>query len=185
MPTHLALLRGINVGKAARLPMAQLREIAEALGWRDVGTYVQSGNLVFTGTGEPAGLASLLQTAIAEQTKVQPAVVVLAAADWVRVIADLPFPEPEDPRLLHAYVQQDDVTPSQSEAMAALRDTSRESGSDDDLRVVGRVAYLATPGGYGRSALAEKLARDRASGTAQMTARNWRSVLALQELLRS
>ena len=47
MPTHVALLRGINVGGHRKLPMAELRELCLALGWKDVRTYIQSGNVVF------------------------------------------------------------------------------------------------------------------------------------------
>src|SRR5579859_7979792 len=48
MPTHVALLRGINVGGGGKIAMADLRELVSSLGHADVATYIQSGNLVFT-----------------------------------------------------------------------------------------------------------------------------------------
>ena len=48
MATHVALLRGINVGGRNKVAMADLREIMASLGHTDVATYIQSGNVVFS-----------------------------------------------------------------------------------------------------------------------------------------
>ena len=58
MTKFVALLRGINVGGANRIPMAELRGHCAGLGWRDVESYIQSGNLVFTAAGKPAAAGS-------------------------------------------------------------------------------------------------------------------------------
>jgi uncharacterized protein (DUF1697 family) len=58
LPTYLALLRGINLGRHRRVAMADLRELLTSLGYRSVRTHLQSGNAIFTrGTGNPARLA--------------------------------------------------------------------------------------------------------------------------------
>ena len=61
MPTHVALLRGINVGGRNRVAMAALREVVEGLGHTEVATYIQSGNVVFTSeAADPGTLAGAL-----------------------------------------------------------------------------------------------------------------------------
>lgn len=185
MPSHLALLRGINVGGRHKLPMASLRDLATGLGHTDVATYIQSGNLVMTPArgASPTVLGAELQAAIDEEFGFAPLVVVLTADEWRQVVEANPYPDPQEPRHLHAYVQQEDFTAEQVTALARLRDESREAGGADDLTVLGRVCYLHTPDGLGHSALAEKMARVRAAGLDRATARNWATVLTLQQTL--
>ncbi len=54
MPTHVALLRGINVGGGGKVPMAELRELVASLGHAEVATYIQSGNIIFSPSPSPA-----------------------------------------------------------------------------------------------------------------------------------
>jgi uncharacterized protein (DUF1697 family) len=99
MPTHIALLRGINVGGRNRVAMADLREVVLGLGYTDVATYIQSGNVVFTSEeADTAMIAAALEGAIAEHLGVRPKVVVLTHAELARVVADNPFPEEPNPR---------------------------------------------------------------------------------------
>jgi len=68
MPTHVALLRGINVGGRNRVAMADLHEVVPGLGHTEVATYIQSGNVVFTSEeADTATIAAALERAIAEQ----------------------------------------------------------------------------------------------------------------------
>ena len=72
----VALLRGVNVGGKAKLAMADLREIATGLGYDDIATYIQSGNLVLSTSKSASAVAKELAGAIASATSVQPAVMV-------------------------------------------------------------------------------------------------------------
>ncbi len=83
----VALLRGINVGKQPRIAMAPLRELFESLGATDVQTYLQSGNVVFSGSLEPAAI----EVAVAGRFGVSPRVVVLTAAEFRAVAAEIPI----------------------------------------------------------------------------------------------
>jgi len=85
MTVYVALLRGVNVGGAKRLPMAELRSAVESLGHGSVATLLQSGNVVFTSDAEPDSAA--LEEAIASATGVRAAVVLLTAAQ-LRTVAD-------------------------------------------------------------------------------------------------
>jgi len=75
MPTHVALLRGINVGGRNRVAMADLREVVLGLGHTEVATYIQSGNVVFTSEeADTARIAAALERAIAKYLGVRPTV---------------------------------------------------------------------------------------------------------------
>jgi uncharacterized protein (DUF1697 family) len=91
MPTHVALLRGINVGGRNKVAMAALREVVQGLGHTEVATYIQSGNVVFTSEqGDTARLADALEAAIGERLGVRPKVVVLTRGELAQVVADNP-----------------------------------------------------------------------------------------------
>ena len=179
MPTHVALLRGINVGGRNRVAMAALREVVESLGHTDVATYIQSGNVVFTSaeTG-PATLAATLEEAIGGQLGVRPKVVVLSCRALARVVADNPFPQQDNPRLVHVVFWNGPLGPEEVAAVDAARRRSRELGSRDEAQVEGSTLYLHTPDGFGRSELAAQLTRMGGGRTAG-TARNWATVRKL------
>ncbi len=184
----VALLRGINVGKSTRIGMAPLRSLVEAQGHQDVATYLQSGNVVLTpGQRVPAStLAEQLSTAVHREFGVTSRVVVLTATQWQQVVDGNPYPDAADPRHVHAAVQQDPVGAAQRQALEDLLEGLQSDGCPDQLTVRGRVTYLHTPDGLGRSRLAERLARQaKATGQDSATARNWRTVLAIQDLLQS
>lgn len=187
MPTHVALLRAVNVGKSVRLPMAELRELAEARGHGDVATHLQSGNLVFTPAEDlgPEALAADLATALEAHLGAPVPVIVLTAPQWRALMEANPYAAQadSDPTTVHATIRAEDVTPEQREAALRLLADSEASGSEDHLSVVGRTIYLSTPAGLGRSRLAERLSRSRATGQDQATARNWRTVEAVAGLL--
>src|SRR5947209_5445861 len=107
MRNHVALLRGVNVGGKNRVPMADLRELTEALGHTAVATYVNSGNVVFatprTGTG---ALAAEFEAALEARLGLRIPVVVLTRAELAAVAAGNPFGEPDDPKQLHAVLCQ-------------------------------------------------------------------------------
>lgn len=186
MPTHVALLRGINLGARNRVAMDDLRRVTTSLGHTDVATYIQSGNVVFTTPErDSAVLASAFEAAIAKSLDVQPSVVVLARSELARVVADNPFPDEPDPRRLHAVLRGDDLDSAMLADIAAAERRATEKGSPDEARVVGRTLFLRTPDGMGRSELAAQLARvDRGRATAPTgTARNWATVAKLLTLL--
>jgi uncharacterized protein (DUF1697 family) len=184
VPRYLALLRGINVGGRNKVAMADLRLIATDLGYTDVGTYIQSGNLVFSSDDDDAaGHARGLERAIAERVHVRPAVVVISAAELARTIADNPFPDEKNDRCLHAVFR--DTEPSAAELARIAETVGRvqAKGSADDAVVVGRTLFLHTPDGFGRSELAARLISGSSSAALVGTARNWATVTRLMAML--
>ena len=179
MPTHVALLRGINLAGRNRVAMAALREVVEGFGHTDVATWVQSGNVVFTSAEADHGtLAAALEQAIGDQLGVRARVVVLSCRELAQVVADHPFPEQDNPKLVHAVFWNGPLGPEELDAVAAARQRSRELGSRDEAQVVGTTLYLHTPDGFGRSELAAQLTK-LAGGRTAGTARNWATVRKL------
>jgi uncharacterized protein (DUF1697 family) len=182
MPRYLALLRGVNVGGHNKLAMADLRDLAAALGLADATTYIQSGNLLFScAEADTAELADMLEREIASRLGVRSAVVVLSRGELKQVIADNPVPHETNPKCLHAVFLRDDVGPDGIAAVAAAVQQARDSGSRDDATIIGRTLFLHTPDGFGRSELAAQLTRS--SLQAAGTARNWATVTKLMAML--
>jgi uncharacterized protein (DUF1697 family) len=174
MPTHIALLRGINVGGHNKLAMADLRTVVTDLGHTDVATYIQSGNVVFTSREADTGrMAAALEQAIAEHLHVRCAVVVLSREELAQAVADNPYPDETNPKCLHAVFRSTAVSSDELAPLAAAQQRARAKGSRDEVTAIGRVLYLRTPDGIGRSELAAQLAR---AANLTGTARNWTTV---------
>jgi len=93
--THVALLRGVNVMGRNKMSMVELREVVASLGYGNVTTYIQSGNVVFAAADADAdsgGLADKIEVAIAGRLAVRPAVVVIGRAELTQCVRDNPFP---------------------------------------------------------------------------------------------
>lgn len=173
MMVCVALLRGINVGRARRIAMAELRELFEDFGYHDVRTLLNSGNVFFRAAGRsPGKLASSIEAAIAERFGFRARVLVLAAEDLASVVADNPLPTAgKDPsRFLVAFVDS-------SATLDSARALLGESWHPEAVAIGPLAAYLWCANGI----IASRLLRafTRATGDAATT-RNWTTVLKLQ-----
>jgi uncharacterized protein (DUF1697 family) len=178
MTTWIALLRGVNVGGRNVLPMKRLRELLGDLGFTDVATYIQSGNCVLRSEAADATrIESRISDGIAAEFGFRPSVFVLTLDELDAAIAGNPFAgRAADPRLVHVFFLAEAVDALDEPAMRTLAER------DDDFALAGRVLYLFTPGGFGRSKLAERLERFL---PVDMTARNLRTAVKIAELARS
>jgi len=190
MATHVALLRGINVGGNNKVPMAELREVVASLGHTGVSTYIQSGNVLFTARAgaaadasaeDASALAAGLEQAIERAFGLRLRVVVLSRAELAQVIGDNPYQAEPNPKYVHAMFFPAEPGPEVRESVAAAERQAAEKGGRDEATVVGRTLFLHTPDGYGRSELAARLARARGP-VATGTARNWATVTKLLAL---
>lgn len=174
MKTHIALLRGINVGGNNLVKMAELRAFMESLGLGEVETLLQSGNVVFCSHDKTEKeLEDLLEAGAKDYLGVSPAFMVRSAAHWSRIIAQNPFPnEAEtDPGRLILFAMKDAPATETVEAIqAAVKGRERMVG-------IGRELYVVYPDGQGNSKIGSTPGWNKlvASGTG----RNWNTVLKL------
>jgi uncharacterized protein (DUF1697 family) len=173
MGMHVALLRGINVGGGRKVPMAELRAVAQGLGLTRVRTLIASGNLVFESDAPPAALEATLEAAVERHFGFPVDIMVRTAAQWSAAVAANPFPAEAEaaPKFLLLYIGK------QSTAEAAVAHLTPRAVPEE--RVAGHrdALWIYFANGGGRS----KLASGPKPGL--WTGRNWRTVLALQELL--
>ena len=173
MTVMTALLRGVNVGGKTTLPMAELRRVAEELGYEDVATYIQSGNLVFRTADSATAVEKGLAKAIAELGGVRPAVMVRTLAQLRKVVDGNPFiRRGEDTKLCHAVF-------AAKAAKGSLTGLDLDAYAPEEVIAAGKELYLFLPGGVGRSKLAGDLAKRK---DAVGTMRNWRTVTKLLEM---
>jgi uncharacterized protein (DUF1697 family) len=185
VPTHVALLRGINLGDHNKVAMADLREVVAGLGHSDVATYIQSGNVVFsTAQTDTAGLASALEQAIAASLGVPARVVVLSREELTQVTRDNPYAGEPSPKAVHAVFLSGEPGPDVAERVAAAQERAARRGSRDSAQLIGRTIFLHTPDGFGRSDLAAALVKlgQNKNDTVTGTARNWATVTKLLAL---
>lgn len=168
-----ALLRGINLGPNKRIAMPALREIVESQGHRDVETYLQSGNVVFTPAKSASNLAGSLEKAIADATGHDVPVVVRTGEELARIVELNPYRVDDPTRLVVAFLG-DEIEVAQ----LGLGDLVEYL--PDELTQLGRELYVSVPNGQGRSKLMEVLTKRRQPTT--ITVRNWRTVAALADM---
>jgi uncharacterized protein (DUF1697 family) len=176
MPRFVALLRGVNVGKANRLAMADLRALLESLGHHGVRTLLNSGNAVFdAAASSPASLARQVRGALAGELGIDVLVIVKSAGAMSAAIAGNTLAEAaSDPsRLLVAFTHD-------SRSLAALAALGKWAGDSDKLVVGRHAAYVWCANGL----LESKIAVAMLGGLGQSaTTRNWATVTKLHAML--
>lgn len=173
MSNFVALLRGINVGGKHILPMAELRAVCEGLGWTEVVTYIQSGNVVFDAGGSEASLAETLAATLEARYGFRVPVIVRSGSSLQATLSANPFgAEGAD----QGFVALLSSAPS-AERVDKL-DPNRSP--PDRFAVVGRDVFLSLPNGAARTKLTVDWLERQLSGVA--TIRNLRTLAALAEL---
>jgi len=180
MTTVVALLRSINVGGRNRLPMADLRDLVASLGFGDVQTYLQSGNVVFTATDPAAGVGAALEDGIRARMGLEVPVIVRTAPQLARLVAANPYAGiGADPKTVHVTFLARAPDAAHRAELARLAAESGPAGAfgDDRFTPAGPDVYLYCPGGYGETKLTNTFMERRAGRVA--TTRNWRTVVTL------
>ncbi len=172
---HIALFRGINVGRAKRVAMADLRTLVEALGYGDVRTLLNSGNVVFRASAATArNAAARIEETLAAKLGVSARVTMLTAAELAGIVVENPMLEvADDPSRLLVAVLSDPTD------RAKLEPLLEQAWAPDALALGRRVAYVWCAGGILESRLAQAVGR--ALGSAA-TSRNWATILKLHAL---
>jgi len=177
--THVALLRGINLAGKNRLPMKDLTEMFAHAGCGGVAAYIQSGNVIFTAAPVLASRIDALITAQIKKRFGHEVPVVLRTADELRkVIANNPFLRAgAAEKELHVMFLADAPDASR------IRSLDPDRSPPDTYQVRGREIYLRLPNGMGRSKLSNQYFDSKLATVS--TARNWRTVTTLLELMKA
>ncbi len=171
----IVMLRAVNVTGYNKVKMPALKALVEGLGHSDVATYLQSGNVVLTGTGSAASIEKELERALDADLGVRVTVLVRTAAELAKVAGANPFlGKGADPKALHVTFL------ASAPAAAKVKAVPDDAGGSDEFHVAGREVYLRCPAGYGRSKLNNAFWEKRLALAA--TTRNWNSVVHLLEL---
>jgi uncharacterized protein (DUF1697 family) len=174
---YVVLLRGVNVGGHNKVPMTRLRELAVELGYTDVATYVQSGNLIVTAeTTQAVEVETAVAEALRRDLAVDVAVMVRSRAELAAVIEANPLGDvADDPaRLLVNFL-------AAQPAAEKLEVLDRNEFAPERFEIGDRCIYQWFPAGVGRSKMAAA-PWDRRLGVPG-TGRNWRTVTTLLEML--
>lgn len=172
---YIALLRGINVGRAKRIAMGDLCRLIAELGYDDVRSLLNSGNVVFGGTNvEPAAAAAAIEEALVLKLGVAARVTVLSRAEFATVVAENPLlPVALEPARLLVFIF---THPGDGAQLAAL--AARE-WEPEALALGSRAAYVWCPDGVLDSRAASALGKLLGDGT---TSRNWNTIRKLDAL---
>jgi uncharacterized protein (DUF1697 family) len=157
--------------------MAELRVLCADLGWSDVQSYIQSGNLVFKSVASPARLEAELEQAVERHFGLSISILVRAATDWPGYIRGNPYPDAsqsEPNRVMLALSK----APPKRDVVEKLRERAADC---ERIVQVDDALWLYYGGGAGKSKLTPTLL-DRVVGS-PVTARNWRTVLKLNEMV--
>jgi uncharacterized protein (DUF1697 family) len=163
MAAFIALLRAVNVGGTGSLAMTGLKSLCEGLGFTDVRTYIQSGNVVFGSARTEAHVKMALEAALLTRMGKHTGVLVRSASEMMTILNRNPFPSAQGNRVSVLFFDQ---APKKA-ALAAITIPGRE-----EIRPAGREVYVLYPEGIGQSKL--KLASLGAT-----TARNMNTVTKL------
>jgi uncharacterized protein (DUF1697 family) len=178
MPSYVAMLRGINVSGSKPVKMDALRASFEALGFENVRTYVQSGNVVFEAKERAAApLGPKIVARIKRDFGFEVPLLVLGAAELARVVDENPFLKQRGVDLTNLHVTFLAGAP----AAAGLKKMEGVSSGRDAFRCLGTTIYLVCPDGYGNTKLSNN-AFERALA-ASATTRNWKTVTTLAALV--
>lgn len=174
MNTFISMLRGINVSGKNRIMMAALKEVYLGLGFLNVVTYVQSGNVVFdSADDDTAALARTIEMAIKQTFGFDVPVIIRDKNRFQQLLDGNPFTHArdEDPTKLHITFLSDVPTLG----IPAIPD-----GCLDEFVLDDKELYLFCPGGYGETKLSNSFFERKLKVTA--TTRNWKTVNALYEI---
>ncbi len=178
--TYVSLLRGINVSGQKSIKMADLKKLYESMGFKNVVTYLQSGNVIFSFQKIlKSKLAEKIEQSIQKKYGFDVTVLVLEAGEIGRVRKQNPYLKKKGVDLLRLYV----TFLAQPSSQLACADLKLPAGSSDEFTVSSNEIYLYCPGGYGETKLSNNFFEKKLKVKA--STRNWNTVCALDDLEKS
>ncbi len=177
METYIAILRGINVSGQKKIKMADLRIYLEELNFKNVQTYIQSGNIIFQDKSQNLKvLENIIEKKILEKTGFEVKTIVKTPSEIESVLANNPFlaDQNKDPERLYVTFLAEFPLPVHIEKLKDL------DYSPEEFVLDGNNIYLFSPHGYGRAKMNNNFFENKLKVSA--TTRNWKTVNKLDEL---
>lgn len=175
--TYIALLKGINVGGHHILKMEALRQYCEELGWKNIKTYIQSGNIVFqTQESNPNILSQQLEEKLAKHFDFPVPSLVLSVVELVEVFNHNPYIKMGDIDIDKLYVSILSALPDEE----SVEQIDGGMFSPDEFTIIGRAIYLHVKDRISESKYSNTFFEKRFN--TQVTTRNWKTITKLFEL---
>lgn len=174
---YIALLRGINVGGQKKIKMADLKVMFESMGFKDVKTYIQSGNVIFNyDSSDTIILANRVEEKISETFGFSAKTIIRTAEELRSIIDNNPFIKEPDIELdkLHVTLMIDVPAPN---IISSLNIKKEEN---ERYLIISKEIYLYCPNGYGNTKLNNSIFEKKLNIAA--TTRNWKTITKLHEL---
>lgn len=144
MSVYVALLRAVNVGGAGTLPMAELKALCEEIGFTNVKTYIQSGNVLFQSDKDGMAVQQHLEEALALKMGKSPGVILRSRQELEAAAEGSPFPHAKPNYLLVTFLPE----PASVDVLDKL-----VAPAGEEVHVAGKEIYVHYPDGSGRSKL--------------------------------
>lgn len=177
MLVNIALLRGINVGGHKKVKMDHLKEIFRSMGFGDVRTYIQSGNVIFEAeNADTSELTAQIESELENALGFHVPVIVKTAEEWQAVMKENPFDVEalkEDEKLHVSFLAEE---PS-NDAVQKLMDMESDI---DEFKLQGTTAYVLCRKGYKKTVFSNTFLEKKLKVAA--TTRNWNSVMKIADL---
>ncbi len=168
---YIVLLRGINVSGKNKILMEDLRTLCQKLGYTNVRSYIQSGNLLLCAIQDPEGIKKDMEEALAEAYGYSVQVLVRTPAQWTAIIDNYPYENTAEKERYVTFFSET-IVPFEVDCPKGK----------DRFHVQGDCAYIHTELGYGKTKFSNAFLEKKSQTTA--STRNWKTILTLQELLR-
>ncbi|WP_271405411.1 DUF1697 domain-containing protein [Tenacibaculum soleae] len=170
MKTYIVLLRGINVSGKNKLPMAELRELLNNLGFKNIETYIQSGNIILSSDETKVEVCKKVNKGIANKFGYDIPVLVRTPQEWKAVIDEYPFSIANEKIVAFTFLDK-----RTSETEIEIKGIK-----EDQYKIAGDVVYLNCPSGFGKTKLTNNTIEKKLNVIA--TTRNYKTTLKLLEL---
>jgi uncharacterized protein (DUF1697 family) len=178
MQTYISLLRGINVGGNKIIKMDELKRIYQELGFQEVQTYIQSGNVIFkTSRIDSENFTKEISDKITSIYNFDVVILQRTIEEWKDVLGKNPFADKINNNLDKILVVFLDKNP-QEDFINKLKDINF---TPDEYSILGKEMYLYCPNGYGKTKLANPFVESKLKVKA--STRNWKTILEISKLI--
>ncbi|KGL64227.1 DUF1697 domain-containing protein [Polaribacter sp. Hel1_85] len=170
MKTYIILLRGINVSGKNKIPMAELRNLLNDLGFQNVQTYIQSGNIILESEKSKSVICQEIKEAIKGKFGFEVPVLARTIPEWKKAIANYPFPIDNTKIVAFVFLNR------------KIYETkiNVKGIHNDEYLIDNDMVYIYCPTGFAKTKLSNNLFERKLNVTA--TTRNYNTTLKLLEL---